>query len=214
MNGFSPSPIFSEFSLGFRHEPRRPRIAQRFGRIADELSKCGAVGLKLGAGLADGGLRPACASASLRDVGLRDLADLEPILSGFQLLGQDPLIVYLQIEHGLIAHDVHIGGHRIQQHVLLGVAKILPSGLDPCLRSLHRIDGAEAAENGLNERHGVVVGGEIPFLPGKVRTGIDVLELSRDLPLMVGRKPDFARATFSSVARSWARAALSVGLNR
>ena len=56
----------------------------------------------------------------LRYVGARYFADVETVARLLELFGQNFDVAPLQIEHRLIAQQIHISGRGIEQHLLLG----------------------------------------------------------------------------------------------
>ena len=64
---------------------------------------------EIGLGLGEAGFR-------LRKVGIRHLANLVASLRGQKLFLQHPHPVLAQVHDGLVAHDVHVGGGRVEKH--------------------------------------------------------------------------------------------------
>ena len=56
----------------------------------------------------------------LRHVGARHFADVEAVARLLELFGENFDVAPLQIEHRLIAQQIHVSGRGIEQHLLLG----------------------------------------------------------------------------------------------
>ena len=82
----------------------------------------------------------------LRHVGARHLADIEAVAGLLELLGQHLDVAPLQIEHRLIAQQIHVGGRGIEQHLLLGDAQGLARGIDLAFRLAGAVGRLKAVE--------------------------------------------------------------------
>ena len=102
----------------------------------------------------------------LGDVGARHLADIEPIAGLLKLLGEDLDVALIELEDRSIAQHVHIGGCRIQQHLLLGDAQRLARGIDLAFGLAGAVAGLKTVEKSL-------CAGE-PHLPRDELIGVNV----------------------------------------
>jgi hypothetical protein len=82
----------------------------------------------------------------LRDVGARDLADVEAVSHLPQLLLQDLDVAPLQIENRRIAQQVHVGGYGIEQHGLHRHPQGLAGGEHLALRLTGAVAGLKPVE--------------------------------------------------------------------
>ena len=87
----------------------------------------------------------------LRDVGARHLADIEAVAHLAQLLLQHFDVAALQIEDCAVAQQIHVGGRRREQHVLLGQPQVLARRRDLTLGLPGPIAGLETVEQGLRD---------------------------------------------------------------
>jgi hypothetical protein len=98
-----------------RQSGERRRRRQHAGRLADHLFIDRLVrpqrafgGDPLGGGEGEAGL-------GLGHVGAGHLADREAIAGRFELALDDPFVVLVERDHGLVAPDIHVGGGRAEQ---------------------------------------------------------------------------------------------------
>ena len=96
-------------------------------------------------------LRASCGEPrfGLRYVGARYFADVEAVARLLELLGQDFDVAPLQIEHRLIAQQIHISGRGIEQHLLLGDTQGLARRIHLTFRLTGPIRRLEAVEQGV-----------------------------------------------------------------
>ena len=114
--------------------------------MADDLLVAAAAGAQVGARRIEAGDGVGAAGFGLRHVGARHLADREAVLRRLQLARQHVDVVLVEPHQLLVAHHVHVGGDRLQQHAALHVAQHLALGADVGLRGVHRVVGAKPAE--------------------------------------------------------------------
>ena len=88
----------------------------------------------------------------LRDVGARDLADIEAVAGLAQLLLQHFDVAALQIEDRGVAQQIHVSGGGVEQHGLLGDAQRLARRLHLLLGLPRAVGGLEAVEQSLLTR--------------------------------------------------------------
>ncbi len=140
-----------------RHQSAR-RHADDLGvkRLADRQPDLG--GIEVGEAAAQPCLR-------LRHVRRRHVAALETRLGGGERLAQGRHIDALGLDQALVGEHVGIGGHRIEQYALAGVAQRLAPRLHLRLRLANGVGGLEAVEQGL--RHGET------DCPGAQRLGLN-----------------------------------------
>ena len=192
---------------GFRRQCRKLRKAQGPRRVADDPDvigdRSGEICLRRGQRRA----RQRQARLRLRHIGAGDLADIEARLRRLELLGQHLDILLPELQDVAVANHVHIGGGAVEQNLLLDRQQPLTTGVDQGFGAV--ADRLEAAETGCVS---------VTATPaGAVRVGLLMLELFHATPASplaetVGRQPESACGTASSVARCRARSALSVGL--
>jgi len=101
----------------------------------------------------------------LRHVRRRHVAALETRLRGGERLAQGRHIDALGLDQALVGEHVGIGGHRVKQYALAGIAQRLAPREHLRLRLANGIGGLEAVEQGL--RHGE------PDGPGAQRLGLN-----------------------------------------
>ena len=143
---------------GARQLRAMARKAQAARRMADGLLILGAGDGELGARLSGGGARLGERGARLRNIRSGDLAHLETRQRGLKLLAQDGYVALAQVEDLTVAHDIHVGGGRVKQHLLLHREKILPPGAHGGLGLFDALHGLEAVENGLCQGDGNLFG--------------------------------------------------------
>ena len=196
---------------GLRNEPARPRLHEVARRMADHALVSGAAGLQVGFRKIKGRDGGSPTGLRLRHIRACHLADVEAILGGAQITREYGHVVLAQTHDRLIAHDIHVGGHGLEQDRLLDRAQRLAPGPDGGLGLSNGVHHAEAAKERLDQldrvaaRIGAAIGNR-----ARLRGGL--LKAVSALPVTVGRYPEMARGTSSSVARSVARAASSRGL--
>ena len=120
--------------------------------MTDDLLVGAAAGAQVGARRIEARDGVGAAGFGLRHVGARHLADGEAVLRRLQFARQHVDVVLVEPNELLVAHHVHVGGDRLQQHAALDVAQHLALGAHVGFRAVHRVVGAKAAEDRL---HGV-----------------------------------------------------------
>ena len=120
--------------------------------MADDELIAAAAGAQVGARGVETGNGVGATGLGLRHVGARHLADGEAVLRGLQFARQHVDVVLVEAHQLLVAHHVHIGRYRLQQHAALHVAQHLALGPHVGFRGVHRVVGAKPAEDRL---HGV-----------------------------------------------------------
>ena len=103
---------------------RRTGGAQPCGRIAHHAQEIGARRRQIAFRLDAVGARPGQAGLGLRNVGARDLADLEAVARGVELALQDLLVVDVEVEHRLVLQQIRIGRGGVEKHGLLGALQL------------------------------------------------------------------------------------------
>ena len=195
--------------------------------MADDLLVSRAAGLEIGLGRGERRQRLGAPRFGLRHVGARHLADIETVLGRLELLGQHGDVVLAQANDGRVAHNIDVSGRGVEQDRLFDGAKRLTGCLHLRLRLPDGVEILEALEQRLGQLHRPTAGvagalwectGPV-MMPRSVRFGIETSlsvcwKAVSPLAEMKGRRPDFASATCSSVARSLARSAFSTGLIR
>ena len=121
--------------------------------MADHALEGGAAGLQVGARQIERRHRGGAARLRLRHVGARHLADVEAVLGGPQIARQHRDVVLAQAHDGLVAHHVHVGRHRLQQHAAARRCAASRARRARSPRPRHRVDDAEAAEQRLHQAH-------------------------------------------------------------
>ena len=86
----------------------------------------------------------------LRHVRARHLANRKPVLRRLQVARQHRHVVLAQRQNRLVAHHVHVGRHRLQQHRALRRAQGLPARTHRRLSRRHRVLGPETPEDRLH----------------------------------------------------------------
>ncbi len=123
--------------------------------MADDLLEAAAAGAQVGAGRIEAGHRVGAPRFRLGDVGARHLADREAVLRGLQLARQHVDVVLVEADELLVAHHVHVGGDRLQQHLALDVAQVLALGAHGRFGVVDGVIGAKPAEDRLDALDGV-----------------------------------------------------------
>ena len=103
-----------------------------------------------------------------------------------QLLVDDFHVVALQIEDRGVAQDVHVGGRRIEQGVLLGIRQGLTGAENRALGLLDRILGPEAVEKVLVDLETDATGVEALDIAGAARAleiGVAAARIRRGVDL-------------------------------
>ena len=85
----------------------------------------------------------------LRHVGARYFADVETVARLLELFGENFDVAPLQIEHRLIAQQIHVSGRGIEQHLLLGDTQGLARRVHLAFRLTGPIRGLETVEQGV-----------------------------------------------------------------
>src|SRR5215510_13736884 len=122
-------------------------------RMTDDLLVGGVARLQIGLGRGQGRQSLGAAGLGLGHVGARHLAHIETILGRLELLGEHSHIVLTQTHDSRVAHDIDIGGHRVEQHRLFDAAQALARSLDRRLRPSDGVQILEALKQRLSELH-------------------------------------------------------------
>ena len=96
-------------------------------------------------------LRASCGEPrfGLRYVGARYFADVETVARLLELFGENFDVAPLQIEHCLIAQQIHVSGRGIEQHLLLGDTQGLARRIHLTFRLTGPIRRLETVEQGV-----------------------------------------------------------------
>ena len=126
---------------------RRHQCPRRIG--ADKLAEALVGDMQVALRHRDLFLRPGERGLGLRHRGFGDLADIELVLHRAQLLGEDVLVVDVEIEQVTVGDDGHIGIDHLGEDGLLGREQLRPGGVDAVLRLMQLGGGQPAIEDRL-----------------------------------------------------------------
>ncbi len=122
----------------------RPDCREPFRLHADDLLEPGDRAAQVGLRQRQIRLGPGEPGFCLRHVRAGHFPDIETVPRLADLFRQHVHVVLAQFVDRLVAHDVHVGGDRIQQRVLLGISQGFPRGKNARFRLADRI-GCPAA---------------------------------------------------------------------
>lgn len=119
--------------------------------MADRALVAGPAGTEVALGEVERRQRLGAARLGLRHVGAGNLALGASRLGGVQLARQHHEVVLAHPQDRLVAHDVGIGGDRLQQHGLLDIAQQLATGMHGGLGLADAVLRAKAAKHRLRD---------------------------------------------------------------
>ena len=82
----------------------------------------------------------------LGDVGPGQIADLKTVAGGLEVGLKNLHVVLVELNHGAVADDVHVGRDGVGEDVAFHRAQRRPARLDPRLSGLDRVPDAAAVE--------------------------------------------------------------------
>ena len=124
----------------------------------------------------------------LRNVGPRHLAHGKAVAGLLELLLEDEHVALLQLEDRRVPQQVHVGGHGIEQHPLLGQAQRLARAENLRFRLPGPVAGLEAVEDGLVRRHAIGLD-EVLADGSRIDRRPDALRFCQGIDMLLGEVP-------------------------
>ncbi len=132
---------------------RRRRLTKEPRHLPDRSAVPGTGPLQVALRLDPVGGRPGQTRLSLKDVGSRDLANLETVAGRLQLSSEPLLVADPKVQDRLIPVDFRVGRARVAEHVLLDAEQLGTSGQHFIFGRSRRGHRLAASEQRLSEFH-------------------------------------------------------------